>query len=108
MLCFELNNGETASWHVGKKAPKIENAGDWEQDNEFDERSIPPDRSRLRVVEVFADSDELTYVLAQFDNLPKLRETTDDNATTNLIVRNMRGTRWFGDMARFIYANLRT
>lgn len=107
MLYFELNNGEIASWHVGGKAPKIENADSWRQDNEPGTVAPSWKREKLYVVEVFANSDELTYVLAQFDNLPKLRETTDDNMTTNLIVRNMRGTRWFGDMARFIFANLR-
>ena len=106
MLYFVLNNGETAGWHIAQRVPSIELEDDWEQENEpGDVQAF--NRERLYVVEVFADSDELTHILRQFDNLPRLKETTDDNATTNLIVRNMRGTRWFGDHARFIHANMR-
>lgn len=105
MLYFTLNNGKTAQWHVGESVPKDLLSDRWEAEEEK-ESGFYVEPGHLQVVEVFADSDELTHVLARFENLPKLRETTEDNMTTNLIVRNFRGTHWFGDHARFIWANL--
>ena len=47
------------------------------------------------VIAIVADGDELDYILAMFDNIPRLS-----------IKSTRRVVTWYGDIAKFIWANL--
>lgn len=99
MLLVILSNGEDACWNVGGKKPDILNRDDWEEV----ETSSAFNRKRLYVTELRADSDELNYIRKRFDNLPMPKS---EKTEPGVIVKDMRSVVWYGDMARFIFANL--
>lgn len=78
MLFFIRRNAEgwddyEREWHVGEPKPSFLS-------------SRPP-------TEVYADGDELEYILARFPSCPR-------------VMGNVRGITWVGDWAAFIYFNL--
>ena len=65
-------------WKVGQKTPRDQI------------------ESSVYIYSVYADGDELEYILANFNNLPH----------PTLGARDRRACVWRGDFARFIYDNL--
>ena len=61
-----------ALWSLGRPSPAI---------------------SPMDVVELIANSDELTWILEDIDGIPKIRDK---------YMNEMVGVRWFGDDAKFI------
>lgn len=90
MLVFKTNSGACIEWHVGEKIPVIfqpkRNLEYWPNGTE---KEFP---DTIYVVEVYADCHELDLIERQFINLPMPHKS--------------RGGQWFGDMARFIHANM--
>lgn len=69
----------------------IVNVGNKETELHFGEMVPVLDHKWSRDVELFADCDELNYILRTFHNIPSYPA---------------RSMTWYGDMAKFIYQGL--
>ncbi len=78
MMLIKCFREQDIEWYVGDKIPSKYHA-------------VHTD-IRLDVIEVYAEGPELKYIKHHFENLPYMRTL---------------GVSWFGDHAKFIFANLR-
>lgn len=72
MLVISYVDASFTSWHLGEY------------------RYFTGDLDRIK--SIYADGDELDFVLTKFDNIPVCKRT--------------RGITWIGDIAKFILANV--
>lgn len=79
MLTIIINDRHEINWYVGQKFPEL-----WQPEN--------PHAPRRYVEAVFADGHELEYIRQHFANIP---------------IANGRIVKWNGEMAQFIFDNLK-
>lgn len=90
MLYIVTNTGAEIHWHVGEGAPMVFQPKRPKEHWPNGHEKTFPDVNV--VVEVYADGAELDHIRQRFVNIPDRKPALS--------------MKWFGEMARFIHANL--